>query len=101
MDKKINKNLAAIKNSIDKKSKNIDNSISNSKQEIIEQVNKPWHKDSKVILSLVITIVFTIFAICISYYVSNHFSEKTDKTLEEIKNVATNTNIEVTQNFKI
>lgn len=97
MDKNTNKILEAIKNKIDKKAKDVLDFISKSKQEIIGQVNKPWHKDSKVILSLGITISFAIFAICISYYISDHFSAKTDKTLEEIKNITTSTEEKVDQ----
>lgn len=94
MDKNTNKFLEAIKNKIDKKAKDILDFISKSKQETIGQVNKPWHKDNRVVFPLIVTI---IFAIAISYGISHHFSAKTDETLAEIKAITTRTESGVEQ----
>ena len=72
------------------KDKGIVKSIHNKQKK-----NKPFYnliKDKKIMIPLIISLVFTIIiGLCISYY----FSTKTDKILEEIKNITTSTNVEV------
>lgn len=55
---------------------------------LTKELNKPWYKESKIVIPLFLSIL-------IAFSVSAHFSKKTDNTLIEIKNIATSTNIEV------
>ncbi|MCK5176330.1 MAG: hypothetical protein KAQ92_01265 [Candidatus Aenigmarchaeota archaeon] len=85
----LKKELKKVIKKIEKQKKNILTSISKESNKLISVINKPWFKDKKIILPFILTILISIL---ISSYIGNHFSEKTDAVLDEIKNITTNTN---------